>query len=156
MIKVFFKKLQENAIIPSFGNNDITNAAVDLYYCGKNTILWPFTSKQMNTGITWYVDPSQKELKNKKIAMIVQSRSGMAFKRSLEGSNAGVIDQGYQGEIKVKLYNFSFLPKRIKNGDRIAQGVIEILPIVAVEEWEMDKNLPKTLRGENGFGSTGN
>lgn len=155
MIRVFFKKLKEKAIIPSFGDNDTLNAAVDLYYCGNSIIIWPFTSRIMETGITWFVDPNQAELKNNKIAMIIQSRSGMAFYRGLESSNAGVIDQGYQGEIKVKLYNFSFIPRRIVSGERIAQGIIEVLPKILKEEWQMDKSLPTTLRGNKGFGSTG-
>lgn len=167
MIPIYFKKLNNNAKIPVFGHNDNTNAAVDIYSCiDKNIIIWPKSSKVIDTGITWYVDTDYMETflrysegefsesdRLYKLAMVIQSRSGLAFKQSLEASNAGVIDEAYQGEIKVKLYNNSWFPKIVKNHERIAQGVIELLPMIDIKEWIGE--LPKTVRGDKGFGSSG-
>lgn len=164
MIKVFFKKLDSNASIPSFAHNDNTNAAVDFSACLDFSVtIKPGEFAHIPTGIAWYVDPSSIK-KGKKLAMIIQSRSGMVFKNGVECSNAGVIDQGYTGEIKLCIYNtnkkhilFRWLDKNvtINNGDRIAQGIIEELPLVEVSEWDMNTPLPETVRGGKGFGSSG-
>jgi len=167
MIPIYFKKLDPNAKIPVFGHNDSTNAAVDLYSCiDKNIIIWPKSSAVIPTGITWYVDVdymetflrySEEEFSDSerlyKVAMVIQSRSGLAFKKGIESSNAGVIDESYQGEIKAKLYNNSWFPVVIKNHERIAQGIIELLPMIEIKEWVGE--LPNTNRGDKGFGSSG-
>jgi dUTP pyrophosphatase len=164
MIGIFFKKLHPNATIPTWGHEDDKNAAIDIYSClDKPLIIWPKCSKVISTGIAWYIDSDsfyRMNLFNQssserdfKIAMIVQSRSGLAFKKGLESTNAGVIDEGYTGEIKLKLYNNSWFPRIIRSSERIAQGVIEALPIIQIKEWLTD--IPETKRGTKGFGSSG-
>ena len=64
----------------------------------------------------------------------------------------GTIDSDYRGEIKVIIYNHGNENFSINNGDRIAQM---ILTPVAKMELEETSDLPKTIRGEGGFGSTG-
>ena len=64
----------------------------------------------------------------------------------------GVIDSDYRGEVKVALANHSPEPYTIQPGDRIAQLMIS--PVVQPLITEMAQ-LPETLRGEGGFGSTG-
>ena len=81
----------------------------------------------------------------------VMSRSGLAFKQSIEAFN-GVIDSDYRGEIKVLLKNMSPIPKNIKDGERIAQILIK--PVAQPTLTEVDE-LSNTDRGEGGFGSTG-
>lgn len=164
MLPVYFFKIKDNAKLPIFGHNDITNAAVDIYSCiDKNIIIWPKSSKIISTGIGWFIDIDAldnflniKESNSRlfKLAMVIQSRSGLAINKGIECSNAGVIDEGYIGEIKVKLYNNTWIPKMIKNHERIAQGVIELLPLIELKEIKKE-NIKNTSRGNKGFGSSG-
>jgi dUTP pyrophosphatase len=81
----------------------------------------------------------------------VAPRSGLAAKHSID-TGAGVIDADYRGEVKVILFNFSETDFAIKEGDRIAQLVIERIytpEVVVVEKLEI------SVRGAGGFGSTG-
>lgn len=81
----------------------------------------------------------------------VAPRSGLAAKHSIN-TGAGVIDADYRGEVKVILFNLSDNDFVIKEGDRIAQLVIERIytPEVVVVE-----KLEESVRGAGGFGSTG-
>ena len=66
---------------------------------------------------------------------------------------AGVIDQDYRGNVGVILFNFGDEDFEVKQGDRIAQFILERIHIpILVESKEP---LPETIRGEGGFGSTG-
>jgi dUTP pyrophosphatase len=81
----------------------------------------------------------------------VAPRSGLAAKHSID-TGAGVIDADYRGEVKVILFNYSETDFAIKEGDRIAQLIVERIytPEVAVVE-----KLEASVRGAGGFGSTG-
>ena len=87
----------------------------------------------------------------------IRSRSGLALKEGLFVLNSpGTIDQGYIGEIKIILANFSNEERKISKGDRIAQACL--CPIVTGEYIELINNKTistKTDRGADGFGSTG-
>lgn len=78
-------------------------------------------------------------------------KSGLSVKYGVV-CGTGVIDEGYTGSIKVKLYNHSNDPYYIEQGDKIAQLVI--LPVCHVEFNKVDK-FAETERGDGGFGSTG-
>lgn len=80
----------------------------------------------------------------------LKSKSGLNIKRGLFGE--GVIDSGYTGSIKVKLYNSTSRNVKFYRGDKIIQLVI--LPIYTPELEKVDK-LEETERGDNGFGSSG-
>ena len=83
----------------------------------------------------------------------VRPRSGLAAKHGLTVLNSpGTIDSDYRGEVKVILVNFSNCDFKIQRGMRIAQMVIA--PVLQVLLMDVDV-LPKTARGEDGFGSTG-
>lgn len=85
----------------------------------------------------------------------VRARSGLALRHGLALVNApGTIDSDYRNTISVLLINLGQQTIQIGRGDRIAQLVVA--PIVRVE-WEetVDGTLPSTVRGEGGFGSTG-
>ena len=83
----------------------------------------------------------------------IRPRSGLASKNNITVLNTpGTIDSDYRGEIKVIIYNHGNDDFIINNGDRIAQ--IVLCPIINMELKEV-KVLPKTIRGEGGFGSTG-
>jgi dUTP pyrophosphatase len=75
----------------------------------------------------------------------------LALKHGID-TGAGVIDADYRGPVGVILFNFSDADFAIKQGDRIAQLIIERIynPEVVV----VDK-LPESVRGAGGFGSTG-
>ena len=81
----------------------------------------------------------------------VAPRSGLACKNFID-VGAGVIDSDYRGEVKVLLFNFSEEDFQIKEGDRIAQLIIEQIGLTQLEEV---KDLDSTDRNEGGFGSTG-
>ena len=83
----------------------------------------------------------------------VRPRSGLAFKKSITVTNSpGTIDSGYRGEIMVILFNLGTSSFIVDSSDRIAQGVISVVPKVEIEEVE---ELSDTDRGSGGFGSTG-
>ena len=83
----------------------------------------------------------------------VRSRSGLAAKNGIFALNApGTIDSDYRGEVKIILANFGNEDFLINRGDRIAQLVVAKYEKV---EWEIVKELPITIRGEGGFGSSG-
>ena len=83
----------------------------------------------------------------------IRPRSGLAAKKNISVLNTpGTIDSDYRGEIKVIIYNHSNVDFTINNGDRIAQMILT--PVVKMELEETNE-LPQTLRGNDGFGSTG-
>ena len=83
----------------------------------------------------------------------IRPRSGLAAKNSITVLNTpGTIDSDYRGEIKIILFNHSNEEFTINNKDRIAQMILT--PVVKMELEETD-NLPDSIRGESGFGSTG-
>jgi dUTP pyrophosphatase len=79
------------------------------------------------------------------------SRSGLMFKHDVHAFH-GTIDNGYRGEMVVRLFNYGEQPFRVNIGDRIAQLVI--LPYAQIDGEVVD-NLDESQRGTNGFGSTG-
>jgi dUTP pyrophosphatase len=84
---------------------------------------------------------------------LVAPRSGLAAKHGIGVVNApGVVDSGYRGEIKVILINQGTSDVSFKRGDRIAQLVVT--PVVVQDLVEVDE-LPESVRGEGGLGSTG-
>ena len=83
----------------------------------------------------------------------IRPRSGLALKHGITVLNSpGTIDADYKGEVGVILINLSDEKYEIKPGDRIAQMILT--PVVKMELQEAEE-LPGTLRGEGGFGSTG-
>ncbi|MGI9649384.1 MAG: dUTP diphosphatase [Acidimicrobiia bacterium] len=86
-------------------------------------------------------------------AGLVVPRSGNAARHGIGVVNApGLLDSGYRGEINVILVNHGGDPFTIKRGDRIAQLVVT--PFVVQDFVEVDE-LPESVRGDGGFGSTG-
>jgi dUTP pyrophosphatase len=84
----------------------------------------------------------------------IRPRSGLALKHGLTVLNTpGTIDADYRGEIKVVLINLSDTPYEVKDGDRIAQMIINKYEHIS---WELTDQLDTTDRGEGGYGHTGN
>ena len=83
----------------------------------------------------------------------IRPRSGLAAKNNISVLNTpGTIDSDYRGEIKVIIYNHGVNDFIINNGDRIAQMILA--PVIKMK-LEETNNLPETVRGDGGFGSTG-
>ena len=86
----------------------------------------------------------------------VRPRSGLALKQGLTVLNTpGTVDAGYDGEIKVIIFNTTNKPITINKGMKVGQAVL--CPVVCGKyvEIEMVQNIEKRERGINGFGSTG-
>ena len=81
---------------------------------------------------------------------LLVSKSGLNVKHSL--TTTGLVDAGYTGSIRVKVYNNGHGVHIFEKGDKISQ--IMILPVPEVE-LVMEDELPETERGANGFGSSG-
>lgn len=84
-------------------------------------------------------------------AGVLISKSGLNVKNGI--TSTGLIDEGYTGSIKVKLYNHSTIPYIVKAGDKISQLVI--IPVLYEDVEIVDALVKDTERGEKGFGSTG-
>jgi len=83
----------------------------------------------------------------------IRPRSGLAIRSGVTCLNSpGTIDADYRGELAVVLANFGSEPVVICRGDRIAQLVVAP---VSRSAFELVEELPPTLRGNGGFGSTG-
>jgi dUTP pyrophosphatase len=83
----------------------------------------------------------------------IRPRSGLAYKNGVTVLNSpGTIDADYRGEVGVILINHGAEPFVIDRGMRIAQMVIAS---VVQLNWDEVAELPETVRGEGGFGSTG-
>jgi dUTP pyrophosphatase len=143
-MKVNIKKLNENAVMPTYGSP--YSAGADLYACtDEEIVVMPGQTVLVKTGLAM-------ELEIGYVALIY-ARSGLATKRGLAPANkVGVVDCDYRGEIMVSLHNHSDIPQTIAPKERIAQMVIT--PYIKAEFEETD-TLSETVRGEGGFGSTG-
>jgi dUTP pyrophosphatase len=105
----------------------------------------PQESALIPTGITIAI-PEDTEIQ-------IRPRSGLAAKSNISVLNTpGTIDSDYRGEIKIILFNHGKEEFIINNNDRVAQMILT--PIIKAELEEVE-DLPKTLRGSGGFGSTG-
>ena len=144
MVKVLIKKLDSAVKLPKYETKGASG--MDLIAFLKEPVnIEPRASHLIPTGI------SVAFSKNYEIQ--IRPRSGLAAKKSISVLNApGTIDSDYRGEIKVIIYNHGQTDFIVNNGDRIAQMVLS--PIIKMELNETD-NLPETIRGEGGFGSTG-
>lgn len=84
----------------------------------------------------------------------IRPRSGLALKHGISVLNSpGTIDSDYTGFIGVILFNNSDEPFYVKQGDRIAQAVLNKVSLI---EWDEKELLVLTKRGDGGFGHTGN
>jgi dUTP pyrophosphatase len=142
-MKVRIKKLNENAVIPSYAKEG--DAGMDLVA----TSIISTTSTQITYGIGLALEIP------KGFVGLIFPRSSVRKTRLMLSNCVGVIDSGYRGELQAtfnKINNDSVSENDYKVGDRIAQ--IMIIPHPSIEFEEADE-LSDTERGEGGFGSTG-
>lgn len=131
--------LDEGAYMPTRAHS--TDAGLDLY-SPVDVMIMPQASAVIDTGVHVELPPGS--------VGFLKSKSGLNVKHGILGE--GVIDAGYTGSIRVKLYNHSEEGYYIQRGDKITQLVI--LPVILPDLEQVD-SLEDTERGCGGFGSTG-
>ena len=144
MVKILVKKINSKVKLPSYKTDG--SSGMDLMaFLDKPISILPQQSRLIPTGL-FIAIPDNTEVQ-------IRPRSGLAVKNNISVLNTpGTIDSDYRGEIKVILYNHGNKEFVVKNEDRIAQMVL--MPIIKASFEEVE-NLPETIRGEGGFGSTG-
>ena len=144
MAKVLIKKLNPDVELPAYKTNGASG--MDLMAFIKEPIkISPNSSHLVPTGFSMAFSEDYE--------VQIRPRSGLAAKKSITVLNTpGTIDSDYRGEIKIILFNHGKEDFIINNKDRVAQMILT--PVVKMELEEID-SLPDTLRGEDGFGSTG-
>ncbi len=143
-MKVNIKKLNENAIIPTYGSD--FSAGADLYACIDSELtIKAGETVLVKTGLAIEIPQGY--------GGFIYARSGLASKRGLAPANkVGVVDCDYRGEVMVALHNHSSVDQAILPKERIAQLVIA--PYLKAD-FEVVEELSDTVRGQGGFGSTG-
>ena len=144
MAKILIKKLNPNVELPAYKTSGASG--MDLMAFIEEPIkIPPNTSYIVPTGLSMAFSEGYE--------VQIRPRSGLAAKNSITILNTpGTIDSDYRGEIKIILFNHGKEDFLVNNKDRVAQMILT--PVVKMEFEETD-NLPDTLRGEGGFGSTG-
>ena len=145
VIELKFISTHEDAVLPVANNSEpgTGDTGYDLTAVEDIRIL-PNASRVVPVGLKLaYITPG--------FWFRIEPRSGLGFKKSVQ-PHLGVIDNGYRGDMGVKLYNFhDFNDVQIRKGDKIAQIVVyELLqPTVSWAE-----EVSESARGEKGFGSS--
>lgn len=144
MIKVLVKKLNPKAELPKYKTEG--SSGMDLIALIENPIkIKSQNSALIPTGLSLAI-PENTEVQ-------IRPRSGLAAKSNISVLNTpGTIDSDYRGEIKIILFNHGKEEFTVNNNDRIAQMIL--MPVLKAEFKEVEE-LPKTVRGSGGFGSTG-
>ena len=144
MAKVLIKKLDPAVKLPMYKTSGASG--MDLMAFIKKPInVKSKTSSLIPTGLSVAFSEDYE--------IQIRPRSGLASKNNISVLNTpGTIDSDYRGEIKVIIYNHGNNDFLINDGDRIAQMILT--PVIKME-LEETSDLPETIRGEGGFGSTG-
>ena len=144
MVKVLVKKLDSAVKLPEYKTNGASGMDL-IAFIKESIIIKPKTSSLIPTGISVAFSEDYE--------IQIRPRSGLASKYNISVLNApGTIDSDYRGEIKIIIYNHGDTDFNIDNGDRIAQMIL--CPVIKMT-LEETNDLPETIRGEGGFGSTG-
>jgi dUTP pyrophosphatase len=139
-LQIKVKRLRSGARIPFHASNRAAGA--DLY-CAEGFTLQPGERKLVPTGLAVEIPRG--------FYGRIAPRSGLAIRHGID-TLAGVIDNDYRGELKVALINLGDRAVSFKDGERIAQLIIER----ATEcDFTWSDELSVTERAEGGFGSTG-
>ena len=144
-VSIEVKKTHPDAVLPVANNKDsgTGDTGYDLTAVNDQHIQ-PGRSAVVSVGLTLaYITPGYW--------FKIEPRSGLGFKSSIQ-PHLGVIDNGYRGDLGVKLYNFHEKTSvSIKKGDKIAQLVVYTLiqPVFSFAD-----EVTETARGDKGFGSS--
>ena len=144
MVKVLIKKLDPSVELPKYKTTGASG--MDLMAFVRQPIkLAPNSSCLVPTGVSIAFSEDYE--------VQIRPRSGLAAKNNITVLNTpGTIDSDYRGEIKIILFNHGKEEFIINNKDRVAQMILS--SVIKMELEEID-DLPNTLRGKDGFGSTG-
>lgn len=142
-VQVRIKRLDPSVELPSYAYEG--DAGLDLR-SNEDVTLAPLERRLISTGLAIALPMGY--------AGFVQPRSGLALREGLSMANTpGLIDAHYRGELKVCAVNLDSTKEiHIERGERIAQLVIQKIPLVKLLEVD---ELDKTDRGTGGFGSSG-
>ena len=144
MVRVLIKKLDPKVTLPSYKTKGASGMDL-MAFVREKIIIKPQNSALIPTGLSVAFSEDYE--------IQIRPRSGLAAKNNISVLNTpGTIDSDYRGELKIIIFNHSKHDFVVNNNDRIAQMV---LTPIAKMELEEANELPKTLRGEGGFGSTG-
>tara|TARA_B100000989_G_scaffold83130_1_gene59455 strand:- start:2513 stop:2950 length:438 start_codon:yes stop_codon:yes gene_type:complete len=144
MVKVLIKRLNSAVKLPEYKTIGASGMDV-IAFLERPIKITSKTSSLIPTGLSVAFSDDYE--------IQIRPRSGLAAKNNVTVLNTpGTIDSDYRGEIKVIIYNHGNDDFIVNNGDRIAQMILS--PVIKMELEETD-DLPKTLRDERGFGSTG-
>ena len=144
MVRVLIKKLDPKVAIPSYKTKGASGMDL-MAFVKEKIVIKPQTSALIPTGLSVAFSEDYE--------IQIRPRSGLAAKNNISVLNTpGTIDSDYRGELKIIIFNHSKHDFIVNNNDRVAQ--MFLTPIAKIELEEANE-LPKTLRGEGGFGSTG-
>lgn len=143
MVQVLISRLDPDVPLPSYAHPG--DAGADLVTT-EDVELAPGERRLVPTGVAIALPEGY--------AAFVHPRSGLAARHGLSIVNApGTVDAGYRGEIKVCLVNLDpSTPIRLSRLDRVAQLVVQRVELATFAEVD---ELPQSVRGEGGYGSTG-
>lgn len=134
------KRLHEHARVPEKAHPG--DLGYDLFSVGHTSIL-PGHTVLISTGIAVQFPEGY--------GAVIRDRSSVATKQSLF-TVAGVIDNGYTGEIRIALYNASNELREVRHGEKIAQMILQ--PVISFDIEEVEHVTSVDGRGSDGFGST--
>ena len=144
MIKVLVRKLKPSVKLPSYKTNGAS---------GMDLMAYIDKSIELKPGESWLIPTVLSVAFPKDYEIQIRPRSGLAAKSNISVLNTpGTIDSDYRGEIKVILFNHGNKNFKINNNDRIAQMILT--PVIKIDLEETNE-LPESIRGAGGFGSTG-
>ena len=139
------KKTHEDAVLPRANNDNLAtgDTGYDLVAV-ESVCIEPGSSEVVSVGLTLAdITPGYW--------IRIEPRSGLGFKHSIQ-PHLGVIDNGYRGDLAVKLYNFdSSSSYTVEKGDKIAQ--LAVYPLLQ-PKFEFSDTVTETSRGDKGFGSS--
>lgn len=133
--------LEEGAFLPTRAHK--RDAGLDIYAI-KGGIVRAHQSAEFGTGVHIQLPPDTMG--------DMRPRSGLMFSRDI--ISLGTIDENYDGEIRVKMFNFGDEDYNVKRGDRITQLAVVRIVLVEPEEVQMEQ-IKSGGRGSSGFGSSG-
>jgi dUTP pyrophosphatase len=134
--------LEPGAIAPMFAHKD-SDAGMDLY-TPVNVTIYPMKQEVIDTKVRVFISQGYYGA--------IVPKSGLALEGITITNSPGTIDSGYIGTIKAIIYNSGKFTKDFRAGDKICQLIIKKREKVDMKQVY---EIPETIRGENGFGSTG-
>ena len=144
MVDILIKKKSKSITLPKYESRGASGVDISAHI-EKSITIKPNSKAMIPTGLFLSI-PNGYEIQ-------IRPRSGLAAKKSISILNTpGTIDSDYRGEIKVILFNHGNKRFKINNNDRIAQMILT--PVIKMDLEETNE-LPESIRGAGGFGSTG-